>query len=78
LRRHGFEVDAAENLTKRMRAALERFYDKIKSGSIALFFFSGFGIQSDRQTYMIPVNAQIWTDPTCGVTDSASIRSSPR
>jgi Flp pilus assembly protein TadD len=64
LRRHGFEVDAGENLTKEgMRAALERFYDKIKSGSTALFFFSGFGIQSDRQTYMIPVNAQIWTEP---------------
>ena len=64
LRRHGFEVDAAENLTKEgMRAALERFYDKIKAGSTALFFFSGFGIQSDRQTYMIPVNAQIWTEP---------------
>jgi caspase domain-containing protein/tetratricopeptide repeat protein len=64
LRRHGFEVDAAENLTKEgMRAALERFYDNIKPGSTALFFFSGFGIQSDRQTYMIPVNAQIWTEP---------------
>jgi hypothetical protein len=64
LRRHGFEVDAAENLSKDgMRAALERFYDKIESGSTALLFFSGFGIQSDRQTYMIPVNAQIWTEP---------------
>ena len=64
LRRHGFEVDSAENLTKEgMRAALERFYDKIKPGSTALLFFSGFGMQSDRQTYMIPVNAQIWTEP---------------
>jgi uncharacterized caspase-like protein len=25
-------------------------------------FFSGFGIQSDRQSYMIPVNAQIWNE----------------
>ena len=64
LRRHGFEVDTGENLTKEaMRAALERFYGKIKSGSAALLFFSGFGIQSDRQTFMIPVNAQIWTEP---------------
>jgi tetratricopeptide (TPR) repeat protein len=63
LRRHGFEVDSSENLTKEaMRAALDRFYAKIKSGSTALLFFSGFGIQSDRQTYMIPVNAQIWTE----------------
>src|SRR5262245_20844338 len=63
LRRHGFEVDVSENLSKEaMRAALDRFYAKIKSGSTALLFFSGFGIQSDRQTYMIPVNAQIWTE----------------
>jgi uncharacterized caspase-like protein len=63
LRRRGFEVDSSENLTKEaMRAALDRFYAKIKSGSTALLFFSGFGIQSDRQTYMIPVNAQIWTE----------------
>jgi tetratricopeptide (TPR) repeat protein len=64
LRRHGFEVETGENLSKEaMRAALERFYGKIKSGSTALLFFSGFGIQSDRQTYIIPVNAQIWTEP---------------
>jgi hypothetical protein len=28
-----------------------------------LVFFSGFGIQSARQSYMIPVDAQIWTEP---------------
>jgi tetratricopeptide (TPR) repeat protein len=64
LRRNGFEVEIGENLTKdAMRAAIDRFYAKIKSGSTALFFFSGFGIQSDRQTYMIPTNAQVWTEP---------------
>lgn len=63
LRRSGFEVDIGENLTKEaMRAAIERFYGKIKSGSTALLFFSGYGIQSDRQTYVIPVNAQVWTE----------------
>ena len=45
-----------------MRAAFDRFYGKIKPGSTALVFFSGYGIQSDRQTYVIPVNAQIWTE----------------
>jgi hypothetical protein len=64
LKRNGFEVDTGENLSKEaMRAALDRFYGKINSGSTALLFFSGFGIQSDRQSYMIPVNAQIWTEP---------------
>src|SRR3954463_9667935 len=63
LRRSGFEVDVGENLTKEgMRAAFDRFYGKIKPGSTALFFFSGYGIQSDRQTFVIPVNAQIWTE----------------
>jgi tetratricopeptide (TPR) repeat protein len=45
-----------------MRAAFDRFYGKIKPGSTALVFFSGYGIQSDRQTFVIPVNAQIWTE----------------
>jgi uncharacterized caspase-like protein len=64
LRQRGFEVASNENLTKEgMRAALDRFYGKIKSDSTALLFFSGYGIQSDRQTYMIPVNAQIWSEP---------------
>jgi TolA-binding protein len=45
-----------------MRSAIDRFYGKIKPGSSALFFFSGYGIQSDRLAYMIPVNAQIWTE----------------
>jgi uncharacterized caspase-like protein len=59
----GFDVDVGENLTKEgTRSAMERFYGKIKPGSAALFFFSGFGIQSDRQTYVIPVNAQIWSE----------------
>ena len=63
LRQRGFDVDIGENLTKEaMRAAIDRFYGKIKSGSTALLFFSGYGIQSDRQTYVIPVNAQIWTE----------------
>jgi hypothetical protein len=30
---------------------------------VALLFFSGFGVQSARQSYMIPVDAQIWTEP---------------
>ena len=63
LRREGFDVDVGENLTKEtMRNAFDRLYGKIKSGSVALIFFSGYGIQSNRQSYMIPVDAQIWTE----------------
>ncbi len=63
LRNSGFDVDVGENLKKdAMRTALEKLYGKIKSGSVALVFFSGYGIQSNRQSYMIPVDAQIWTE----------------
>lgn len=63
LKRDGFNVDIGENLTgEQMRRAFERLYGKIKPGSVALLFFSGFGVQSGRQSYMIPVDAQIWTE----------------
>jgi hypothetical protein len=63
LKRDGFSVDIGENLTgEGMRRAFERLYGKIKPGAIALIFFSGFGVQSNRQSYMIPIDAQIWTE----------------
>src|SRR5580692_10074475 len=64
LKRDGFTVEIGENLTgDGMHKAFERLYGHIKPGSVALIFFSGFGIQSNRQSYMIPVDAQIWTEP---------------
>jgi uncharacterized caspase-like protein len=63
LRRNGYEVDVAENLTKEaLQRAIDRLYGKIKSGASVVLFFSGYGIQTGRQTYLIPVNAQIWTE----------------
>ena len=63
LKRDGFTVDIGENLTgDGMRRAFDQLYGKIKPGSVALIFFSGFGVQSGRQSYMIPVDAQIWTE----------------
>ncbi|MBR0794217.1 caspase family protein [Bradyrhizobium jicamae] len=63
LKRDGFTVDVGENLTgDGMRRAFDKLYGKIKPGSVALIFFSGYGIQSNRQSYMIPVDAQIWTE----------------
>ena len=47
----GFDVDVAENLWKEgMRKAFDRFYGKIKAGSVALVFFSGYAIQSGPRT----------------------------
>src|SRR6195952_2910721 len=63
LKRDGFNVEVGENLTgDGMRRAFDHLYGRIKPGSVALIFFSGFGIQSSRQSYMIPVDAQIWTE----------------
>ncbi|WP_213742430.1 caspase family protein [Bradyrhizobium sp. dw_411] len=64
LKRDGFTVDIGENLNgEGMRRAFERLYGHVKPGAVALVFFSGFGIQSNRQSFMIPVDAQIWTEP---------------
>jgi hypothetical protein len=63
LKRAGFEVERSVNLTgEGMRQALERFYAKIESGSVALLYFGGFGIQSMRQTYLLGVDAPIWEE----------------
>ena len=54
LKRDGFDVEVGENLTgDAMRRALEKLYAKIKPGSVALVFFSGFGVQSARQGKLI-------------------------
>src|ERR1700742_1906095 len=59
----GFDVTIADNQSKQaIRKTLDGFFKKIKPNSVALVFFSGFGIQSVRQTYLIPVDGQIWTE----------------
>jgi len=64
LKHDGFTVDIGENLTgDGMRRAFDKLYGRIKPGSVVLVFFSGFGVQAARQSYMIPVDAQIWTEP---------------
>ncbi|MCB1412474.1 MAG: caspase family protein [Xanthobacteraceae bacterium] len=63
LKRDGFVVETGENLTgDGMRRALAKLYGRVKPGSVVLIFFSGFGVQSARQTYLLPVDAQIWTE----------------
>src|ERR1700751_166639 len=65
LKRDGFDVEKSVNLTgEAMRQALERFYTRIqhRHGGAGLIFFSGFGLQSSRQTYLLPVDAQIWVE----------------
>src|SRR5262245_29598640 len=54
-RRSEFEVDLKENVGKEdMQRAVDAFTGKIRSGTVALFYFSGYGIQVARQTYLLP------------------------
>jgi formylglycine-generating enzyme required for sulfatase activity len=63
LRRINFSVEFKTNLSKEdMQRAIDAFTGKIKNGTTALFYFSGIGLQVGRRSYLIPVNAQIWTD----------------
>ena len=63
LKRIGFEVEVAEDLSKSaLYWAVENFKKRITPGSTALFFFSGYGLQANRQTYLIPADAQIWRE----------------
>src|SRR5262245_36171682 len=63
LKDKGFEVEFGENLTKQaMEHAFETFKTRIEPGSTALIFFSGIGVQAGRQTYMMPINAHVWSE----------------
>ncbi len=63
LRRDGFAVTLKENLGKEeMQRAIDAFGTTITPGAAALFFFSGFGIQVNRQNYLIPSDARIWAE----------------
>jgi uncharacterized caspase-like protein len=45
-----------------MQSAIDALAGKIRPGMTAMFYFGGYGIQVARQTYLIPVNAQVWTE----------------
>src|SRR5207237_8641967 len=58
LKRDGFAITSGENLTREaMQRTLDTFYAAIQPRAIVLVFFSGYGIQYGRQTFMIPVDA---------------------
>jgi uncharacterized caspase-like protein len=63
LRESGFDVVSGENLSKPdMLRTIDAFTQKVTPGTATLVFFSGYGIQASRRTYLIPVNAQIWIE----------------
>jgi formylglycine-generating enzyme required for sulfatase activity len=61
LRHSGFEVDIKLNVGKvDMQAAIDAFGNKLSPGTTVLFYFGGFGVQIDRQSYLMPANADSW------------------
>jgi uncharacterized caspase-like protein len=63
MRRRGFDVDMVEDATKAdMTRAVERLKSRIKPGSVVMLFFGGYGVQSGRESYMIPIDATIWKE----------------
>jgi hypothetical protein len=63
LKHDGFVVATIENVGhEAMLQAFDKLYGAIKPRSLVVVFFSGYAIQSGKQTFMIPLDAQIWTE----------------
>ncbi|WP_271671610.1 caspase family protein [Bradyrhizobium sp. CCBAU 51627] len=63
LREDGFLVDAIENTTRLgMTRAIDHLKNRLRSNSTVLVYFGGYGIQSDGQNYLIPIDATIWSE----------------
>jgi uncharacterized caspase-like protein len=63
LRHNGFDVDVIEDANRDdMVRAIGRLRGKIRSDSIVLLFFGGYGVQVGRENYMVPVDAAIWKE----------------
>ena len=45
-----------------MQDGIDAFLGKIGDGTTALLYYSGYGIQVERQTFLIPINAEIWRE----------------
>jgi uncharacterized caspase-like protein len=63
LRKNGFLVDVIDNATRPdMTRAIDHLGEQVHLNSIVLVYFGGYGVQSDGQNYLIPVDAKIWSE----------------
>jgi uncharacterized caspase-like protein len=63
LRHEGFDVDVIEDASHDdMTRAVARLKSKVRSDSVIMLFFGGYGIQVGRESFMIPVDATIWKE----------------
>jgi hypothetical protein len=60
LRRLGFTVYSGTDASRKtMYSLIDRFGDDIRGADIALFYYSGHGIQMEGENYLIPVGAAV-------------------
>jgi uncharacterized caspase-like protein len=63
LRKDDFLVDAIDNATRSdMTSAIDHLRARVHLNSTVLLYFGGYGVQSDGQNYLIPVDAKIWSE----------------
>jgi Caspase domain len=63
LRYRGFLVIVVRDATRAgMTEAVDRLKAAARPGSVVLVYFGGFGVQSEGQNYMIPIDAKIWQE----------------
>jgi uncharacterized caspase-like protein len=63
LRKVNFDIDLVQDSTRDdTTRAIERLKTKLRPDSIVFVYFGGYAVQSDGQSYMIPVDAKIWDE----------------
>jgi uncharacterized caspase-like protein len=59
----GFQVTVKLNASKRtLKKAVRQFGQALRDGDVALFYYSGHGLQSENSNYLVPVEADIESD----------------
>jgi formylglycine-generating enzyme required for sulfatase activity len=67
LRAHGFDVVERVNADLvGMRRAAAEFGERLREGGVAVFYYSGHGIQANGRNYLVPVGAQITSETYVG------------
>ena len=63
LRNDGFDVELVEDASRDdLLSAVARLKDKVRSDTVVMLYFGGFGVQSAGESFMIPVDATIWKE----------------
>ena len=63
LNKCNFKVMKSINATKKeMRKLIRKFGEEINKGAVGLFYYAGHGIQVDGENYLVPVNAEVYTE----------------